>query len=329
MLKSLFAIKAWLTRSKLHTMKKEIINFNWRQIIPLEEGFNSPGYRLLNDWEKIGLPVNLSGKTFLDVGSNDGFYSFEAENRGAKEVYAADLYKTNVINGSSAGTGWPIEGIELAKTFKKSTINIKSISVYNLNDLGQKFDYVFVSDVLSWLSDINLAIKVLSDVTENTLIIRDGFINEHNEQPYLRYEVDKPFLYRPNKKFIETLLLENGFKSVEFKKVILTDEEIFPFPVYEIKKGAKIYEFYDSTAEIDTLPSAKKMICSFDYNNRYKFRNLGWIDKDDVAKVKQRSSLAVKILKVTLGKKYALTKAKWLERKKTVTTYSVIAKKSI
>ena len=42
-------------------------------------------------WCAQGIPQDLTGKTVLDVGANDGFYSFLCEQRGAKKVLAVDL----------------------------------------------------------------------------------------------------------------------------------------------------------------------------------------------------------------------------------------------
>ena len=44
-------------------------------------------------WIAQGIPEDLSGKTVLDIGTADGFYSFLAEHRGAKRVLALDYMK--------------------------------------------------------------------------------------------------------------------------------------------------------------------------------------------------------------------------------------------
>ena len=41
-------------------------------------------------WVSSLIPENLEGKTVLDVGTADGFYSFLCESRGAKKVVAVD-----------------------------------------------------------------------------------------------------------------------------------------------------------------------------------------------------------------------------------------------
>src|SRR6476646_5997881 len=53
---------------------------------------------------------DVAGKSVLDVGAWDGFFSFEAERRGASRVLATDHF-------SWRGGGWGTkEGFELART---------------------------------------------------------------------------------------------------------------------------------------------------------------------------------------------------------------------
>ena len=46
---------------------------------------------------RLGLPVSLAGKTVLDVGAWDGFFSFEAERRGAARVVAWLAGRTHLV----------------------------------------------------------------------------------------------------------------------------------------------------------------------------------------------------------------------------------------
>ena len=58
---------------------------------------------------RVDLPASLAGKSVLDIGAWDGFFSFEAERRHASRVVAADYYSWH-------GTGWGTKaGFELAR----------------------------------------------------------------------------------------------------------------------------------------------------------------------------------------------------------------------
>jgi tRNA (mo5U34)-methyltransferase len=67
----------------------------WWHSIDLGEGVVTPGEilpePLARVLESLRLP-DLRGRTVLDVGAYDGFYSFEAERRGARRVVALDHY---------------------------------------------------------------------------------------------------------------------------------------------------------------------------------------------------------------------------------------------
>ena len=64
----------------------------WWHRIDLGHGIVTPG--LDDSPVKLGtlsFPPNLSGKTVLDIGAWDGFFSFEAERRGASDSYRSLL----------------------------------------------------------------------------------------------------------------------------------------------------------------------------------------------------------------------------------------------
>jgi tRNA (mo5U34)-methyltransferase len=67
----------------------------WWHSIDLGEGVVTPGEKtpqvLARELESLRLP-DLRGKSVLDMGAYDGFYSFEAERRGAARVVALDHY---------------------------------------------------------------------------------------------------------------------------------------------------------------------------------------------------------------------------------------------
>lgn len=68
---------------------------SWWHSIDLGDGVISPGRKtpaiLEKEVEALRLPP-LVGKTVLDIGAWDGFFSFEAERRGARRVVALDHY---------------------------------------------------------------------------------------------------------------------------------------------------------------------------------------------------------------------------------------------
>src|SRR6185369_6028136 len=61
----------------------------WYHRIELSHGIVTPGWAPL-DVSAYGIPTDLSGKRVLDVGAWDGFWTFEALKRNARQVVAID-----------------------------------------------------------------------------------------------------------------------------------------------------------------------------------------------------------------------------------------------
>jgi tRNA (mo5U34)-methyltransferase len=89
--------------------------------------------------------VNFQGKSVLDIGAWDGFWSFYAERRGAKRILATDDLAQNWSDG---------RGIHLAKELYKSAVQInQNMSVYQLASLNEKFDIILFLGVYYHLFD--------------------------------------------------------------------------------------------------------------------------------------------------------------------------------
>src|SRR5438128_1502203 len=78
--------------------------------------------------------IDFSGKTVLDIGCWDGYWSFYAERRGASSVLASDDRSQN-WTGSA--------GFALAHKLLKSSVEADlDLSVYALDRLQRKFDVI-------------------------------------------------------------------------------------------------------------------------------------------------------------------------------------------
>src|SRR6185436_11277205 len=68
---------------------------DWYHSIELAPGVVTPGRKPAEEWQQqlqaLRLP-DLHGKTVLDIGAYDGFFSFAAERLGAARVTALDHY---------------------------------------------------------------------------------------------------------------------------------------------------------------------------------------------------------------------------------------------
>jgi len=115
---------------------------------------------------RLDLPASLAGQTVLDIGAWDGFFSFEAERRGASRVVASDYFSWH-------GGGWGSKkGFELARQTLGSKVEDVDIDVMDLSpDRLGTFDVVFFLGVLYHLRHPLLALERVASVTRKLLIL--------------------------------------------------------------------------------------------------------------------------------------------------------------
>lgn len=89
--------------------------------------------------------VDFRGKTVLDIGCWDGYWSFYAERRGARSVLATDDQTQNWADGN---------GLLLARELFQSSIEVnQAVSVYELTRLNRRFDIILCLGVYYHLVD--------------------------------------------------------------------------------------------------------------------------------------------------------------------------------
>ena len=99
---------------------------NWFHTMDLGGGVRTNGvYDPRGTLPRLGLPARLDGKSVLDVGAWDGFYSFEMERRGT-HVLATDHF-------SWSGPGWGTQdGFKLARDALGSQVADQDIDPLDL-----------------------------------------------------------------------------------------------------------------------------------------------------------------------------------------------------
>jgi tRNA (mo5U34)-methyltransferase len=148
-------------------LRTEMAKVDWYHSIPLGDGVVTPGVddsslRLT----KTHLPRDLSGKTVLDVGAWDGFFSFEAERRGAERVLATDSF-------CWGGAGWGTKGgFELVRRALNSKVEDLEIDVLDLSpEIVGTFDVVLMLGILYHMKHPMLALEKVRSVTKECLIM--------------------------------------------------------------------------------------------------------------------------------------------------------------
>lgn len=142
----------------------------WYHTIDLGHGVVTRGvddtpYRLA----RLDLPASFAGETVLDIGAWDGFFSFEAERRGAARVLATDFYSWH---GVGWGTGQGKAGFELAREALGSKVEDLDIDAMDLTpERVGTFDVVFFLGVLYHLKHPLLALERIAAIARRLLIV--------------------------------------------------------------------------------------------------------------------------------------------------------------
>lgn len=178
-------------------------------------------------WQRFAnaLPHDLRGQTVLDVGCNGGFYSIQMKLRGADRVVAVD---TNDAYLAQAQFAAEVSGVE---------IEFHHLSVYQLQQLREKFDLVLFLGVLYHLRHPLLALDLLHEhAVKDVLVIQsmlrgselvgevendyefweqDVFLDRRFPQMYFveqRFSGDPTNWWIPNRACLEAMLRSAGFE---------------------------------------------------------------------------------------------------------------------
>jgi tRNA (mo5U34)-methyltransferase len=102
-------------------------------------------------WRRFAhaLPMDLTGRTVLDVGCNAGFYALEMKRRGADRVVGIDSDDHYLAQARFASE---VSGLE---------VEFRKLSVYDVGVLGERFDLVIFMGVLYHLRHPLLALDLL------------------------------------------------------------------------------------------------------------------------------------------------------------------------
>jgi len=139
-----------------------INKYDWYQKISLGHGLFTPaaGGDSQAKLEMLQLPDSLAGKSVLDIGCNEGFFSFEAERRGAAHVLGIDY------NPSKQ------EKFEVVKKVLGSKAESRVMSLYDLDpETTGRFDVVLLLAVFHHLRYPFLALDKIAAVTNEVAIM--------------------------------------------------------------------------------------------------------------------------------------------------------------
>ncbi len=195
-------------------LEREVAGIRWWHQIYLGHGIVTPGAdRSRQKLERLRLPERLDGKTVLDYGAWDGFFSFEAERRGAARVLAADSEQWSWSHKS---------GFNLARRALGSSVEDLMIEIWDLSpEKVGVFDLVLFLGVLYHLRDPLGGLERIASVTGEQLILETHADMLFQRRPALAFyegaelNHDPSSWCGPNPAAVEAMLRTVGFKRIE------------------------------------------------------------------------------------------------------------------
>jgi tRNA (mo5U34)-methyltransferase len=226
----------------------------WWHSIDLGDGIWTEGRKtpdmLRDELSALDLP-DLAGKTVLDIGAWDGFFSFEAERQGAKRVVALDHYVWSLDLDAQHGYlercqlegRTPAPWHEVPEVWKPDELpgkvcfdtavtalgsSVESVvgdfMAIDLDEVGT-FDVVLFLGVLYHLLDPFLAIRRLAEVTNEVAVIETAGVRiyGYETQELLAFYPEDQLLgdptnwWAPNEAALTGMCRAAGFSRIETK----------------------------------------------------------------------------------------------------------------
>lgn len=202
----------------------------WYHTLDLPGGITTPGtYDLRPILDRLPIPTSLAGARCLDIGSRDGFYAFEMERRGAREVVSVDIERAEDIHfpfppPAIAATQREIDdgnrAFALARDALGSQVARVHRSIYDLSSeqIGT-FDFAVIGTLLLHLRDPVRALSAAGSVISGRLLLNDpvtlGLTALHRRRPVAELLMrGGPFWWGVNAAGQRRLLAAAGFRVV-------------------------------------------------------------------------------------------------------------------
>ncbi len=156
-------------------------------------------------WEEFRMPVELSGKSFLDVGCWEGVHCGEAVRRDASRALGIDLCTSE----------------DLKLNVERYGFDFLQMDVFSEKWLAlQSFDIVLCSGLLYSVDNVIGLLLRLRNVTSELLVIETGITRLQEDRPMMIYHGEgegtnnSSNWWTPNKLCLEQMLTTAGFEGL-------------------------------------------------------------------------------------------------------------------
>jgi tRNA (mo5U34)-methyltransferase len=198
------------------SVQEQVASLQWFHRIDLGNGIVTPG---IDDspgkLKALDLP-SLAGKTVLDIGASDGFFSFAAERAGASRVLAVDA-------PAWEDTGWlgSKQAFDFAREVLGSKVEDFHCDLHGLTpELVGTFDVVFFLGVLYHMEDPLNSLRQMARLTNELLVVETLVDMTWTNRPaaafYSSTEINDDWSnwWGPNPPAVLGMLRAAGFRDV-------------------------------------------------------------------------------------------------------------------
>ncbi len=188
-------------------------------------------------WVSQIIPTDLNGMKILDIGANDGFYSFLCESRGAKRILAIDRNQPELTDTYLKGENVcqydtilknkrQEERFQVLKKILNSKVDYKVMNVYDLDSINETFDTALFFGVYYHLENPVLAFQKIFPKINDSLFLSGHIIESKDPIMYLNDNKPHGGWFASSE-----CLLQIGEK-IGFKKCVLLDTLDMNFDIY-------------------------------------------------------------------------------------------------
>jgi tRNA (mo5U34)-methyltransferase len=206
-----------MARFRREEILRRISEYKWAHSIDLGDGIVTPGMwgppnpLLIDAFDRI----DFRGKKVLDIGCWDGLWSFEAEKRGATEVYATDDLSQRSFGEQPT--------FALAHDVLGSRVKyLPNVSVYDVRTLGETdFDVVIFSGVYYHLKHPLRALSVLRQVTATGgVLVVEGPVIDNDKDSFATFFYQDLFADDVSNWWVPTLRCLRNWVECSYFEVI-------------------------------------------------------------------------------------------------------------
>jgi tRNA (mo5U34)-methyltransferase len=200
--------------------KEQMDSIYWWHRIPIRDEV-TPGQNHDSNitLELMNLPKDLTGKSVIDIGCWDGFYSFECEKRGAEKIVATDRFVWDEPTITDAGFDFAHK--HLNSKVQKIHSYVEDLPAKKLG----KFDIVLMLGVLYHAKNPIQYIEIAKELSKGIVVFETVVDLLNINVPAVRYYVNDELNHDPtnfwgfNELAMKGMMKDAGFKNVQAIKL--------------------------------------------------------------------------------------------------------------